>query len=252
MAPTVRRLRAAVVWDARLQWRNGFYYAGIFVAVIYVLLLSQLRPALAQAGQSLAPWLPALVVTNMVVTTFYFMAGLVLLEKGEGTLAAQAVSPLRRGEYLAAKVLSLAGLALAENLVIVTAAVGLGEWAYAGAGEGARLPIVFLIAGMLLLAGLYALYGFIVVVRYASVNEFLMPSVLYTAALSLPLLDTYGLAPSLLWYLHPVQAPILLLRGAFEPLAAWQVVYALVYGGLWLALLFAWSRRRLAEFTTRA
>lgn len=44
---------------------------------------------------------------NLPLATFFFIAGLVLLEKGEGTLEAQIVTPLTAGGYLASKILTL-------------------------------------------------------------------------------------------------------------------------------------------------
>ncbi len=38
----MKRLLAAIRWDFRLQYRQGFYYAAIFVAVFMVLILLQL------------------------------------------------------------------------------------------------------------------------------------------------------------------------------------------------------------------
>ena len=81
------RLPAAVACDVRLQYRNGFYAAAAFVAVVLVVLLRWLPP------ETLRLLLPALVLANMQVNTFYFVAGLVLLEKAEGSLEALVVTP---------------------------------------------------------------------------------------------------------------------------------------------------------------
>jgi fluoroquinolone transport system permease protein len=226
----MKRLFATLVCDIRLQFRNGFYYAAAFVTVVMALLLNQVRMF------DLALLLPIFVLGDIQVNTFYFVGGLVLLEKGEGTLAAQVVTPLRTGEYVAAKVGTLALLALIESLVIVTAAYGPGF---------AVLP---LIAGVVLLAVLYVLYGFVVVARYDSINSYLMPSAVYTAVLSLPLVDYLGLWRSWLFYLHPIQAPLLLLRGAFQPLALWQLVYSVLYGTFWIGLMYLASQRAFNRF----
>ncbi len=226
----MKRLLTTIACDIRLQFRNGFYYAAAFVAVVMALVLNQVRLF------DLALLLPVFVLGNILVNTFYFIGGLVLLEKGEGTLAAQVVTPLRTGEYLAAKVATLALLALIESLIIVAAAYGSGF---------ALLP---LLAGVVLLAALYVLYGFVVVARYDSINTYLLPSVVYTAVLSLPLLDYFGLWQSWLFYLHPIQAPLLLLRAAFQPLAPWQLVYGVLYSALWIALMYLASRRAFDRF----
>ncbi|MDQ3310292.1 MAG: ABC transporter permease, partial [Gemmatimonadota bacterium] len=51
-----------------------------------------------------------------------------------------------------------------------------------------------------------------------------------------------------LLYLHPLQAPLLLLRAAFVPVEGWQVVYSVTYGVACVALAYLWSRQAFARF----
>ncbi|WP_420630666.1 ABC transporter permease [Candidatus Leptofilum sp.] len=224
------RLQTAVRWEMRLQFRHGFYYAAAFIAVIMTIVLWQFPRA------ELPTILPLFVLGNMTIGTFYFLAGLVLLEKGDGVLEGLIVSPLRQSEYLAAKVISLTLLTLMENVVIVTAVYGL------------NYNLLLLLLGLGLMASFNVLFGFIAVARYDSINRFLMPSVLITMALTLPLLDYLGLWHSPLLYLHPVQATLLLLKGAFQPIAGWQMVYGVLYAALWIGLLFKFSQRIFYRF----
>ncbi|MBN1886975.1 MAG: hypothetical protein JW850_03260 [Thermoflexales bacterium] len=226
----MKRLLSTMYWDAQLQFRNGFYYVTLFVIVLWTVLVSQLP--LSDLG-----WLlPALVVGNLLINTFYFTGGLMLLEKGEGTLEAQVVTPLRPWEYLASKIATLALLAMVENLVIVSLLYGL---------RFAALPLVL---GIVLAAAMYCLAGFIVVARYDSINEYLFPSMAYTFVLSLPLLPYFGLGQSEWFYLHPLQAPLVLVRAAFQPADAWQLVYGLGYSAVWIGLLYHLSRRIFLRF----
>lgn len=226
----MKRLFATMTVDARLQVRNGFYYAATFVAVIFALLLRWV-PA-SQLGR----YLPALVFSNLMINAFYFIGGLVLLEKGEGTLEAQVVTPLRSSEYLISKLITLNALSLAENLFIVLVAYGAG------------FNAMVLIAGISLTVAIYCLYGFLVVARYDSINEYLFPSILYTFLIPLPLLNYFGVWESWLHYLHPFQAPLLILQAAFEPVRAWQIVYGALYSALWIALLYRMSERAFERF----
>lgn len=228
------RLIATIGCDIRLQARNGFYYAAGFVAFFWMLMLSQMPVA------NLGWLMPVFVLSNLLINTFYFIAGLVLLEKGEGTLLAQSVTPLRSWEYLAAKAITLTLLSLLENLLIV------------GVGYGLAFDLLPLLAGIVLAATIFVLTGFIVVSRYDSINEYLFPFFFYTLAFIPPFLDYLGLWQSWLVYLHPVQAPLLLAKAAFVPIAPWQWLYGLLYAGLWLGLLFAWSRRAFAQFVMMA
>ena len=103
-------------------------------------------------------------------------------------------------------------------------------------------------AGVALTAALYCLYGFLVVARYDSINEYLFPSMLYTSVLSLPLLDYFGVWETPLVYLHPVQAPLVLLEAAFRPVAAWELVYGVLYGGLWVGVMGGLAVRAFGRF----
>lgn len=226
----MKRLLSTMRLDVQLQFRDGFYYAAAFVAVLSVLLLGQL-PA-----TSLAWFLPVLIVNNLIINNFYFIGGLVLLEKGEGTLEAQVVTPLRIGEYLAAKGATLSLLSLLETVVIVSLTVGLG------------FNVFTLVTGVVLTSIFFMLAGFTVVARYDSINEYLLPSVLYTALLSLPLLPYVGVGQSWLFYLHPLQAMLLLLQAAFQEVATWQLIYGVIYSALWLGLFYRVSQRAFYHF----
>ena len=226
----MHRLAATLCLDLRLQMRNGFYYAVAFVLACWFLVLTRLPPI---------DWgylLPAVVFGNLVMVNFYFVAGLVLLEKGEGTLEAQVVTPLADWEYLASKTLTLAALSVVEQVVIVWSAYG---------GGFAAGPLV---AGVVLAGALYTLTGFLLVARYRSINEFMFPSVLFTTVLSLPLLHYFGLWDTWLLYLHPFTAPLALLGGAFRPIAPWEWAYGVLYSVAWAGLLLLAGRRAFDRF----
>ena len=230
----MKRLTSTVICDVRLQVRNGFYYAAGFVALFWVLALSQVPV------ENLGWFMPVFILSNLLMNTFYFIAGLVLLEKGEGTLMAQVVTPLRTREYLASKVITLTFLSLLENLLIV------------GLGYGLDFGLLPLLVGMILAAAIYTLAGFVAVSRYDSINEYLFPSFLYTLLFIPPFLPYFGLGESWLFYLHPLQAPLLLTQAAFQPVAMWQWLYGVLYSGLWIGLFFWWSRQAFAQFVVAA
>lgn len=226
----MKRLLSTLVWDMRRQFRNGFYYVSAFAAVVLIIVLKQVGDV------HWAMLFPPIILENLVLNGFYFMAGLVLLEKGEGTLEAQIVTPLRPWEYLVSKALSLGILSLFETLIIVVVIAGFGfNW-------------LLLIAGIVFLTTFYAFYGFVVVARYDSISEFLMPSALWTMGFSLPLLYTFDLWRSWVMFLHPLQAPLVLMQAAFEPLPAWQMVYGVLYSLLWVGIVYALSQRAFHRF----
>jgi len=222
----VRRFAATLGTDVRLQLRNGFYYATALVVACSILLLRWL-PA-----DTTAALLPVVLLGNIVVNTFYFVSGLLLLERGEGTFVAQGVTPLRDDEYLASKLLTLVALSLLESLLIAAAVVGL---------DG-RLALMAL--GIALAAALFCVAGVGLVVRYESINEFIMPSVLYAFLLSLPMLGYFGVGARV-WYLpHPIQGPLELLQ-IHAPYTPGGLAYAIGYPLIWIVPVYLWSRRAL-------
>lgn len=233
-APAIKRLTTAIIWDARIQARNGFYAATGFVLLCMVLLVSQV-PAV-----NLGWLLPPLLINNLVITAFYFIGGLALLERAEGSLTARVATPLLAGEYLAAKVVTLALIGLVENLVIALLFYGMG------------LRLLPLLAGLAIGAALLALAGFITVVRYDSINSYLMPSIPILVIVALPVVTAMaGWQP---WpvYLHPLQAALVLVEAAFAPVPAWKLIYGLVYGAVAVVGLFMWALRAYQRFVVEA
>jgi fluoroquinolone transport system permease protein len=221
----INRLASTVMLDFKQQVRYGFVIAAAFSVIVMVAMLSQLD---AKGSQL---FLPVFILGNLFLGTFYFIAGMVLFEKGEGVLQGLIVTPLRVEEYLGSKVLTLTALAIVENVIIATAIFGTGY----------NVPL--LVAGTVLSAIIYVLLGFVVVSRYSSISEFLMPSAVILAVLLLPLLDYLKIFETPLMYLHPMQAPLVLLKAAIVPVEAWQLAYGVAYSLALVLAMFALSKR---------
>jgi fluoroquinolone transport system permease protein len=220
----------ALRWDIVLQARNGFYWASAFLVVAISTLLLSL-PESARANS--AAWVPAILTVNLQITTFFFVAGLMLLERDEGTLSALAVSPLSPSGYLAMRTFSLTGLAAAETLAIV----------WIGFGASGSWPL--LLAGTAALGVIYTGLGAAIAARYESVNALLLPASAFVALLLLPLLPHFGLAPRWLFVVHPLEPPMTLLRAGYVAIDRIEVALAIVGSFGWSALAFAWGRNRV-------
>jgi len=225
----------ALRWDVVRQYRSGFYAVTAILVPIAIVLLRW-----AGGGPAAAAAVPALLTVLLLVTTFYFAGAILLLEKGEGILAGLVVTPLRAREYLLARVGSLALLATGESLVIVLLGLGL------------VVNPLALLPGMLLLCGVYALLGTAAISRYDSINEYLMPSVLFVTGLMLPLLHYTGIWPTPLFYLHPVQPAIVLMGAGVGPLPPGDIAYALIAGAAWVGIAYLLAHRAFETFVVRS
>lgn len=226
----MKRLLGAIALDCRLQLRNGFYYAAGVVALVLIVFLSWLPDA------GLDWVLPVVLLGNMLVNGFYFIGGLVLLEKAEGSLEVQVITPLRSWEYLASKTVTLCLLSLIESLIIV------------GVLFGTDVEFLPLAIGIVLATAMLCQFGFLSVARYDSINEYLLPSFVYTLLLSLPLLHYFDVWRNWLFYVHPIQAPLVLLQAAFRPTSTAELIYGVLYAALWVAMTFAFCLRSFHRF----
>jgi fluoroquinolone transport system permease protein len=218
-------------WDTRVQARNGFYYASVFVALTMTALILGV-PAI-RAASALA--VPAVFVFNLVITTFFFMTGLMLLERDEGTLVALAVAPIAPSIYLTSRIVTLTALATLETAVIVLV----------GFGMPAGWTPFF--AGSLALGLVYTCTGAIVASRYASVNALLLPASVIVTFLMLPLVPHFGLQPRALYLVHPVEPALTLLRAAYQPLSGFEVGAAVAGSAFWSVLSFVAARTRVVK-----
>lgn len=217
-----------------MQFRHGFIYAGLFVAAFWIGLLS-LVPA-----DALRFAIPAFLFLNANVTTFFFVAGLVLYEKREGVLEALVVTPLQKHEYLSAKVASLTLLAGVESLAIVAL------------GWGGALRLAPVLLGVVTIGAMNTLFGFVMVSRYDSINEFLLPAGLVSTLLQIPVLASVGLWDTPFFYLWPTRGPLLLLQAGFEPMGLGDTIFALASTALWIAIAGALARASLSRFIVRS
>lgn len=219
---------AALRWDVVVQARNGFYWAtGFVVLVVGGLLLAV--PEAARADHE--AWVPALVAVNLQITTFFFVAGVLLLERDEGTLLALAVSPLTPTAYLGTRTLSLTALASIETIALISIAfAGTPSW-----------PL--LLAGTVALGVIYTGLGAALATRYASVNALLLPASVVVTLLLLPLLPHFGLAPRALFLVHPIEPALTLIRAAYQERQSGDVTFGILGSIAWGALSFLWGRR---------
>ena len=233
----MRRFVASLRRDVLLQVRYKLVAVSLFMVAFWTGLLALVPEALRPEPTLIVP---AFMVVNLLTTTFYFICGLVLFEKGEAVLSALVTTPLRDREYLLSKVVLLTLLACVETFGIVVLFFGVDvNWG-------------LLLTGALALGGINTLLGFVAISRYDSINEFLFPSAVLVTALLLPLLPHFGVMSRVPFLVHPVEPPLALMRAAYEPAGGPELVYAVAGALAWLAISYVWARRQFGRFIVRA
>jgi fluoroquinolone transport system permease protein len=232
MTKMFKRFWREFTTDVRVQFRNKLYHIGIIIS----LLIAGALAALVNMEQ-LAFAFPALVILVIGGTTMLYVAGMIIFEKDEGTISAAIVTPMRKGEYLAAKVASLVMLATLETFISLAGAIAILSFS-----EPIIWPNpIWLTLGILAIGAIYTLIGIAMVVRYKSITEFLLPMAFVAVLLQLPFLYFFGLVQHWSMLVVPTSAPTMVIMGAYRELAAWEQIYAIGYTSALTIALSAWA-----------
>ncbi len=226
----MKRLLKSVRGDIFLQMKYGIYLIYGIITLVYVVLLRQLSINIIDTA------VPLVVLTDPSMLGFFFIGGLVLFEKGEGTLEYLVVSPLSINYYLISKMLSL---------TLVSTIVGL---LVAMLTYGDKINILLLLIGIILTSFLFILIGFIAVVPFNTVNKYMLSSILYVTFLFSPFIDYFGMYRSWLFYLIPTQASILLIFGSFKELELWSSIYSISYLIIWILIAYKIAHKRFIGY----
>lgn len=235
------RLSSAIRTDLRLQQRNQLYAISLVVSVLSAAALAWLSPP-----DRLAQTFPMTVLLFVGGSTLLYVVAMIILEKEEGVLGALAVTPLRPREYLAAKVLTLTAIAVAEGLVICG-----GAFLWLRRSAALAWPHPVFVVGLCALGVMHVLVGVVLVVRYDRLTEALLPMGAVATVLQLPAFYFVGAFDSPWWLAIPSAAPTMLLRGAFVPLSAADWIYATVGTTACLVLLSWWAPRAYEAHVVR-
>jgi fluoroquinolone transport system permease protein len=217
------RFFTALRLELTLSHRQGFLYAAVFSGLIWLTVLLPMPDTLRPEAE------PYMLLGDTCIIGFFFVAGTVFFEKQERTLSAVVATPLRFGEYLAAKLTLLVLISLLVAIVVATISSGFGY--------RVALLVLATVLGTLLML----LVGFISSLPFASISDWFLAGTIPLALMTVPPVLYYaGLWPSALAYVVPTTGPLLLFGNAFGrvELATWQVGYAVAYPVLCITILW--------------
>lgn len=219
--------------EARLQWRYRFLQAGMFSGVMWLALLLPLPRDLRSIAE------PYVILGDLAIVGWFFIAGAVFLEKGDRTLYALVATPLRFREYVAAKLVTLTALSVVIAVFVATVT------------HGTDYDLPMLLLGGALGTVLMLLTSFLSSMPFSSVSNWFLPSQLPLAALAVPPVIHFSGAWEAPWiYAIPTQGPLLFLGAAFgqKELVGWQIAYGVVYPLVFAALLYLAARRMFDRY----
>ncbi|UQZ76911.1 hypothetical protein C2I17_21490 [Niallia circulans] len=216
--------------DVKFQLRHGFYYAYALVTIFYIGLLLLIPEAYVQTASIL------IVFTDPSVFGFFFVGGIVLLERDQSIFSTLYVTPLKIHEYLISKVMSLTLLAAVTSIVLLVAI------------HQISFHVVPFLLAVILCSMFFTLLGINLAVRVKSVNVFLYTSPLFVIVFYLPLVDYIGIYDTPIFFILPTHAILLLMEGAFRGVSIGIYLYSVVILAVWIGLVYLWTYRSFQQF----
>lgn len=217
-----------LVW--RVQWKTGF---PVIYAVLALITVVALRATPLSGYRELL--LPAIQLGEYGTLALMLVAAHRYLERTEQSEVALLVTPLRRGEYVAALVLGSALLPTGIGVMVQAAALG-PDW-----------RLLYLPLPLLLTATFCGSLAVVLASRHYEFTSFLIGSfVPAITALSLPFLSYFGVVPRAAFVWMPTDAAIFAFANSVADAPAASVL-ALSIGALllWNAILLAAATRSL-------
>ncbi|MBP2028927.1 fluoroquinolone transport system permease protein [Acetoanaerobium pronyense] len=221
------KLLNLVKWDIKFQLNNGLYVAGAILSLVWLFVLI-LFPSAAMAYV-----IPIVILSDVGTMGMLFIGAIVFFEKGQGSIKALVVTPMKPKTYIQAKVISLLCFVMLATFFVI-----LGPTLI----KGVPINLIIYPVAVTIIATSYILLGFILSAYFKSFTDFIFPMCLVFMVLNLPLLflfDISDLEPFRRFvYLLPSHGMVILLKGMFEPQTALDLTYAVIYNLIIIKLLY--------------
>jgi len=219
--------------DIRFELRHGIYTVYGVVCGMYVLLLLSLPQPLRLVIT------PLLIFTDPAVLGFFFMGGMILLERKQDVLSSLFVTPTGPAQYVLSKALSFSLLSLAAAFLIA-----LPFFLF-------NFHLVPFTLGVFFTSVLVGLISIPFAVNAESLNEYFLSSGLFMLIFMPPLIEYFLQSGNKLFLLFPTQASILLIRGAFSGISPAAQLAAAGYLLLWISGAWIWANRSVHRYIHR-
>ncbi|UUI41725.1 ABC transporter permease [Oceanobacillus oncorhynchi] len=218
------RLLSALKFDMLSLYRYRIVHAYLLLTIFYIFLLHMMP----ESGSATASIL--VIFTDPVVLGFYFIGGIILLEKSQNTFDSLFVTPFRMEEYIISKVGSLTLLTVVVCLSIIILTTGF------------KINIGTILLGAFLSAIFFTLFGLTLAVRAKTLNMYFMISSLYSIIFFLPILDYLNIFHTWLFYFIPSYATLILIEGGMLDISVWEMIYAVGMLVIWIGIAYIFAK----------
>lgn len=210
------RLIGALKSDIRFQYKHGFYTVYTFITVLYIIIMQKIPNGLTKDYAS-----ALIVFSDPAMLGFFFIGGIIMLEKQQGIIDYLAVTPLSPQEFIMSKVATLGLLSIgASVLITLTTHFNGVNW-------------LILIVATAVVSVFFSLYGFLVAVGCRTINQYFLRMVPFVLLTILPCFAVLGFPYSWVFNVLPNVAGLKLTIGAFLGISWQETLFYLTVICVW-------------------
>lgn len=209
--------------DIRFQIKYGFYLLYAFFTLLYVAILCLLPSGWKQDAA------PLIIFSDPALLGMIFTGVIVLFEKSERVINSIAVSPVKAGEYMVSKAVTLGLISLATG---VTLGVTSG---------GIEFPFRF-VSGLFLGSCIFTWTGLLVTTKIDTLNRYVIYIIPLSAVVTVPVIIYRFFNAHPLWLIHPGVATFELLNNY----ADYDFIAAISIAA-WLPTIYVITKRQFSK-----
>lgn len=193
------RLKNALKTDLLFQYKEGFFAIYIAICLIYLVILAIIP------SNYLSIVIPLVIFSDPAGIGLFFIGGIIMLEKKQGSIHYLIVTPLRTQEYIYSKLISFSLLASWVGIIITY---------FSNYNGVVNLP--FLLLGTIATATFFTNIGIILSVKCSSLNQYFIKMVPWMILLMLPCLSLLQESYNHIFSLIPSVAGLRIIYGSFN------------------------------------
>lgn len=213
----------ALKYDLLFQRKQKIYHLYLGITLLYII------------GLQVVPWgikksvITLMIISDPVLLGFFFIGGIILLEKDNNILNALFVTPLGITEYIFSKALSLGGVTLAASLAIVLFSSEL------------RINFLLFVVTVILSSCIFTFAGIIITAKIKTLNQYMFTSSCFEILLFLPLINFFGFYDHFIFRIIPSDATINLIKASLNNNNE-GIIFSFLVLSFWFAVLFYYSK----------
>ncbi len=199
------RLKKLLLWDFYFQLKYKVMFVAVFLMLVYLGIVFFIPK------QSASFFLPLAFVTDFGVTSFLFVCAMIYFERGQGTLSALVVSPVKISEYVLSKAITISITISSIGLVLI---VGSSVF------KNIDVNYFFGILSALLTCTFFAFLGILFSTYFKSFTDVLLPMGAIFTFLFIPFLSFFNIESlsflNNIYFLFPTNSMLKIMEQIFE------------------------------------